>query len=66
MSKLREMINLAPSRPDVLASMHARLMQLQATTTSYPNPPNDLTAACSAMVHRYGGFFGPYVFDTEE
>lgn len=56
-----ERINLAalPEHADRLASMTARLVALQKTEYLPEYPPDNLTAACDAMVGN-GGFFGPW------
>ena len=40
---------------------------LACTLCSGPGEQNkDVNAACTAAVEKYGGFFGPYVFDSDE
>ena len=53
--------NLAalPQHADQLASMTARLLELKKSEYMPTYPPDNLTAACAAMVSN-GGFFGPW------
>lgn len=56
-----ERVNLAsmPQHATMLASMTARLLELKKTEYTPVYPPDNLTAACAAMVSN-GGFFGPW------
>ena len=56
-----ERVNLAsmPQHAAVLANMTARLLELKKSEYTPVYPPDDLPAACAAMV-RNGGFFGPW------
>jgi hypothetical protein len=56
-----ERINLAalPQHAGLLASMTKRLLELRKTEYMPIYPPDNLTAACDAMV-KNGGFFGPW------
>ena len=54
-----EHVNLAASKPDVLATMQARLAALNAGNFEPDRGTGD-RAAC-AQARKYGGFYGPWV-----
>lgn len=56
-----EQTNHATAQLEMVASMHAKLLQYVARKPVRPaQPPSDLNGACSAMVNTYGGFYGPW------
>jgi arylsulfatase B len=55
-----EHVNQAAARPDIVASMAARLAELQAGVFSpYRGGPSPL--ACTASADKWGGFVGPFL-----
>ncbi len=53
--------NLAESMPSVLKDMQKKLAAYQVTTFNPLTGPHRRKEACDTAVHKYGGFWGPFV-----
>merc|ERR1711924_128877 len=53
--------NLARHEPAIWRDLHDRIRQLEASTFSPDRGHVDIAEACSAVSHRYNGFWGPWV-----
>jgi arylsulfatase I/J len=52
--------DVSASNPDIIASMYARILELQKSAFS-PNRGTDDGVACDAATQKWGGFWGPFV-----
>lgn len=55
-----EYTNMAEKRPDIVTSLKERLAYWKSTTLTW-SPGDPVPEACHAYIHRYDGYYGPFV-----
>jgi arylsulfatase I/J len=56
-----EHVDLAPSKPDIVAKLRSRLESINSTVFSPDRGPPLGHLKCQVAVEKYGGFFGPFL-----